>query len=216
MLNLSVNNARRFLFLGAHSDDIEIGCGGTILSLAQRRPDIQVLWAVLSAEGPRAAEARRSARDYLAGFEGKTKVIVSKFRGSYFPDQWAGIKAQIEKLRREFEPEVVFTHFREDRHQDHRVLSDLAWNTFRNHLIFEYEIPKFDGDMGQPNVFHALSRSVMERKIELLIKHFGTQRSKHWFDRDTFAGLMRLRGMECVAPDGFAEAFHMRKLPITF
>lgn len=184
--------------------------------MARCKPDAQVHWAVLSAEGPRAAEARRSARDYLSGFVGKTNVTLCKFRGSYFPDQWAGIKKRVEGFRKHFEPDVVFTHFREDRHQDHRVLSDLVWNTFRNHLVLEYEIPKFDGDMGQPNVFCALTRPVVDRKIELLIKHFGTQRSKHWFDRDTFAGLMRLRGMECVAPEGFAEAFHARKLPICF
>lgn len=204
----------RILCVGAHSDDIEIGCGGLLLEALAAGP-CEVLWVVFSAPGPRRAEARSSARSFLAGAAAST-ILIRSFRESFFPVQWSAIKREFEALRRRFEPDVVFTHFRDDRHQDHRVLSDLAWNTFRNHLVFEYEIPKYDGDLGRPSAYFPVSRPALDRKLELLLQHFGTQRSKHWFDRDTFAGLMRLRGIECASPSGFAEAFHARKWTLSF
>jgi LmbE family N-acetylglucosaminyl deacetylase len=207
MLQLSLERARRILCLGAHSDDIEIGCGGTLLTLGQRRDDLEILWVVFSGEGDRTREAQLSAKRFLKTV--RHKVIVKKFKGSFFPYQGAAIKAFFEKLK-SFEPDVVFTHYRDDRHQDHRVLSDFAWNTFRNHLILEYEIPKYDGDLGIPNVFFPLDDDVVDTKAKLLCKAFQTQRNKHWFTEDTFLSLMRLRGIECAAK--YAEAFHGRKL----
>ena len=201
----------RVLCLGAHSDDIEIGCGGTLLQLAKRRPRPDFRWVVWSAVGARAAEAQRGARRFL-GPSAKKEVRLHDFRDGYFPAQFAAIKDSFETMASEFKPDIVFTHARDDRHQDHRVISDLAWNTFRNQLILEYEIPKWDGDLGQPNLFVPVSRSVALSKTKALIAVFGTQRSKDWFSEETFLGLMRLRGMECRATDGYAEAFGARKL----
>jgi LmbE family N-acetylglucosaminyl deacetylase len=203
----------RLLFIGAHCDDIEIGCGGAALELIARYPHASIDWVVLSSDKTRAAEARKAVR-LLFGAASKPRVDIQEFRNSYFPTQAAEIKEFFEELKRRVTPDVVFTHFREDLHQDHRVIGELTWNTFRNHLILEYEIPKYDGGLGSPNVFVPLSRRVMEKKIAVLMKVFGTQRSKQWFTPDTFRGLMRLRGIECNAPDGYAEAFYGRKLVI--
>lgn len=202
----------RFLFLGAHSDDIELGCGGAVLTLLARHPGSRVSWVVFSATGVRAAEAKASAADFLAG-AGERDVRTLEFAESFFPYDGAAIKRAFEALK-PIEPDVVFTHCRHDLHQDHRLLSELAWNTFRNQLILEYEIPKYEGDLGQPGVFVALEREVAVRKCELIRRHFVSQRSRHWFDPELFMGLMRIRGMECRAPAGFAEAFHGRKLVI--
>ncbi len=210
MLQLSLQRARRILCLGAHSDDIEIGCGGTLLTLGQQRKDLEILWVVFSGEGDRTREAQLSAKRFLKNVASH-RVIVKKFKGSFFPYQGAAIKAFFETLK-SFEPDVVFTHYRDDRHQDHRVLSDFAWNTFRSHMVLEYEIPKYDGDLGIPNVFFPLEDEVVETKTKLLCKAFQTQRNKHWFTEDTFRALMRLRGIECAAKH--AEAFHGRKLII--
>ncbi|MBV8900539.1 MAG: PIG-L family deacetylase [Verrucomicrobia bacterium] len=211
MLQASLGAVRRVLCLGAHSDDIEIGLGGTLLTLVERVPALEVCWVVFSAPGARTGEAQRSADEFLAGIERK-RVEIGSFRESYFPSQWPAIKDWLEQIRATFDPEVVFTHYRDDRHQDHRVLSDLAWNTFRNHLILEYEILKYDGDLGHPGVFIPLSEQLCNRKIELLLKHFQTQLSKHWFTRDTFEAMHRIRGIECASPTGRAEAFYCRKL----
>lgn len=210
MLDFSLDRAKRILCLGAHSDDIEIGCGGTLLTLARRYKDLQIMWVVFSGEGDRTREARASAKRFLAGVASQ-QVVVKRFKGSFFPYQGAAIKAYFEQLKA-FQPDVVFTHYRDDRHQDHRILSDFAWNTFRNHTILEYEIPKYDGDMGIPNVFFPLSDDVVSTKTKLLCKAFQTQLNKHWFTDDTFLALMRLRGIECAAK--YAEAFHARKLVI--
>jgi LmbE family N-acetylglucosaminyl deacetylase len=199
------------LCLGAHSDDIEIGAGGTLLKLASQASDLEVWWIVFSAPGPRAEEARRSVDEFLSGVSRK-EVKIGSFRESYFPNEWRLIKDWFEEIRAKFDPEAVFTHYRGDRHQDHRVLSDLAWNTFRNHLIFEYEILKYDGDLGQPNVFVPLSEQLCNRKIELLLKHFKTQSTKHWFTSDTFEAMHRIRGIECASATGRAEAFYCRKM----
>ena len=204
---------RRVLCLGAHSADIEIGAGGTLLKLAAEIPDLEIWWVVFSAPGARADEARRSADDFLSGVTRK-QVEVGAFRESYFPSEWPSIKDWLEEIKRNFNPDVVFTHYRDDRHQDHRVLSDLAWNTLRNHLILEYEILKYDGDLGSPNVFVHLSEQLCRRKIELLLKHFATQSTKHWFTSDSFEAMHRIRGIECVSATGRAEAFYCRKMAL--
>jgi LmbE family N-acetylglucosaminyl deacetylase len=203
----------RILCLGAHSDDIEIGCGGTILRLLAEHPGSTVHWVVFSATSDRELEARASAADFLRD-AGASTVLVRGFRESFFPAVWVEIKEFFEKVRRTVEPNVVFCHHRADMHQDHRTVAELTWNTFRNHLVLEYEIPKFEGDLGSPNLFVPLTRAVADRKVELLLKHFASQAQRTWFRADTFHGLMSIRGVECVAAEGRAEAFHARKLVI--
>jgi LmbE family N-acetylglucosaminyl deacetylase len=202
--------ARRILLLGAHADDIEIGCGGTVLRLCAEPADLEVRWMVFCSTPERASEARASAADFLAGVSRST-VVVRDHRDGYLP--WAGsaIKDELEAVKREFVPDLIFTHYRGDLHQDHRLISELTWNTWRNHLILEYEIPKFDGDFGSPNFFSALSRATLERKISLLLRHYATQAGKQWFSADLFQAVARIRGMECVAPESVAEAFYCRK-----
>ena len=202
----------RILCLGAHSDDIEIGCGGTLLRLLQERPGSSVEWVVFSATPEREAEARASAADFLVA-AGDSRVSVNGFRESYFPYIAPAIKDFFETLKPSA-PDVVFTHHRHDLHQDHRLLGELTWNTFRNHVIFEYEIAKYEGDLGKPNVFVPLARAIANRKVELLLRHFPSQSQRSWFHPDTFHGLMSLRGVECNAPEGRAEAFHARKVII--
>ena len=214
MLGLNVERSAaplRILCVGAHSDDIEIGCGGTLSQLARRRPRPEFRWVVWSAAGSRAREAERGAQKFL-GSAAKGAVQLHEFRDGYFPSHLHAIKDAFERLAREFRPDVVFTHTRDDRHQDHRVVSDLTWNTFRNQLILEYEIPKWDGDLGQPNLFVPLSGSAARRKSKALLNVFGTQRGRDWFSEETFLGLLRLRGIECRAVGGYAEAFHARKV----
>jgi len=216
MVQLNIGKTReplKVLCVGAHSDDIEIGCGGTILSLLSRRPRVEVTWVVFSAPGTREREARRGAAAFLKGAV-RSKVLIHQFKDGHFPYDGAAVKAVFESLK-PVRPDIVLTHYRDDRHQDHRVLSDLAWNTFRDHLVLEYEIPKFDGDLGQPNCFMPLDGVMARRKANYLDKIFGTQRDKHWFSSETFLGLMRLRGMECRACGGYAEAFYVRKAVVT-
>jgi LmbE family N-acetylglucosaminyl deacetylase len=203
----------RILCVGAHSDDIEIGCGGLILSLLKRYKTAEVDWLVFSAPPNRAREARRSAAMFLKGAR-RSRVELMSFRDGFFPFDGAEIKARFEKLKSRPAPDLVLTHYRRDRHQDHRLLSDLTWNTFRDHWILEYEIPKFDGDLGTPNCFVSLSKSTCNRKVKYLNAAFGSQRDKHWFSAETFMSLMRLRGMECRAADGYAEAFYGRKVSL--
>jgi LmbE family N-acetylglucosaminyl deacetylase len=210
MIECNLAGARNILCLGAHSDDIEIGCGGTILKLARRRTDLNVHWVVFSGSTSRSREARSSGQEFLKRISHK-KIILKKFEGSFFPFQGAEIKKFFETLKN-FAPDVVFTHYRDDRHQDHRILSDLAWNTFRNHLILEYEIPKYDGDLGIPNFFVPLDEDICREKVAHLRRFFQTQGNKHWFTDDTFLSLMRLRGIECAAETKYAEAFYCRKL----
>jgi LmbE family N-acetylglucosaminyl deacetylase len=207
---------RTILCLGAHADDIEIGCGGTILSLLAARRNVACHWIVFSGGGgPREREARRSAGLFLARAR-RREIIVHGFRDGFFPYVGTGIKEAFEELARAVSPDLVFTHTRDDRHQDHRVVSDLTWNTFRSHLILEYEVPKYDGDLGVPNCFVPLSTAVARRKIRHLLTAFASQRSKRWFTADTFHGLMRLRGVESGAPNGLAEAFYARKALVSF
>jgi LmbE family N-acetylglucosaminyl deacetylase len=199
------------LLLGAHSDDIEIGCGATVLRLLSEHPGARVHWVVFSADDTREDEARASAADFLADADQAT-VIIHRFRESYFPYVGDQIKDAFEELKRLVQPDVVFTHHRADDHQDHRMLAEFTWNTFRNQVVAEYEIPKYDGDLAQPNVFVPVDESVAQRKIDLLMRHFGSQRNKAWFRPETFAGLMAVRAIECGSPSGSAEAFHVRKL----
>jgi LmbE family N-acetylglucosaminyl deacetylase len=198
------------LCLGAHADDIEIGAGGTILGWIASSVPLKVHWYVLSAIGARAREAEASAAAFLVGAV-STRIELAQFKDGCFPYQGSDIKAWLEALRDSVEPDVILTHRWNDAHQDHREVCQLTWNLFRDHLILEYEIPKWDGDLGQPNVYIPLTSTVLERKIELLLTHFGTQRSKDWFDAETFRGLARLRGMECRSPEHYAEAFTLRK-----
>ncbi len=200
------------LCVGAHADDIEIGCGGTLLTLLARHPGTRVTWVVFGARGARADEARASAAEFLAQ-AGSHDVRVLDFEESFFPHHGAEIKRAFETLK-DVRPDAVLCHTRHDLHQDHRLLAELAWNTFRDHLVLEYEIPKYDGDLGQPGVFVPLDAAVCHRKCELLRKHFATQRDRHWFDDELFLALLRVRGMECRSPSGYAEAFHGRKLVI--
>ncbi len=197
--------------LGAHSDDIEIGCGGTLLKLIRQEPNLECHWIVFSADPQRRREGLASAAEFLRGVRHKV-VRIEKFRESFFPAQFSAIKRTFEEIKRHCQPHLVLTHYREDRHQDHRVLSDLAWNTFRHHLILEYEIPKYDGDLGCPNVFVPLDEETSHRKIQAILRAFKSQSSKHWFTEDTFYALLRLRGMECCAQSKFAEAYYGRKL----
>ncbi len=203
----------RLLCLGAHSDDIEIGCGATILTLLASRPEVHCTWVVFSSGGPREAEARSSAAEFLKAAH-RSDVIVKQFRNGYFPFEGAAIKDFFEQLKAQVNPDLIFTHYRDDRHQDHRVVSDLTWNTYRNHVVLEYEIPKYDGDLGQPNLFVPVAETAYREKLRILRDVFGSQRDKHWFDDATFLGLMRLRGMESCATSLHAEAFYARKLVI--
>jgi LmbE family N-acetylglucosaminyl deacetylase len=200
----------RVLCLGAHSDDIEIGCGGTVLSLLKSNRQVDVRWIVFSASEERSGEAQASAAAFLAQARQKN-VTLKNYRDGFFPFLGAAIKDEFEALKLDFEPDIIFTHFRDDRHQDHRLISDLTWNTFRNHLILEYEIPKYDGDFGQPNVFMPLTEAICQRKIAILLECFASQRSKSWFDEQTFRAVLRLRGMEANSPSRCAEAFYCRK-----
>jgi LmbE family N-acetylglucosaminyl deacetylase len=201
------------LCLGAHSDDIEIGAGATLLAMIERGVRAEVHWCVLSGEGIRHDEAHNSAAEFLAD-AASARIEVLNFRTSFFPEQGEALKSWFEDLKRRADPDVILTHQRDDAHQDHRKINQLTWNTFRHHSILEYEIPKWDGDFGQPNLYMPVSANALQRKIDLLMKHFGTQRSRDWFDAETFRGLARLRGMECRAPDRYAEAFFARKLAL--
>ena len=199
------------LCLGAHSDDIEIGCGGTISRLLREHPGSHVTWLVLAAEGERAAEALSSAQSLLAD-AGSTDVLLKTFRDGYFPWEGAEIKGYLEELARGLHPDIIFTHRRSDLHQDHRTVGDLTWNQFRDHFILEYEIPKYDGDLTAPNFFVPLSEEEARAKIEHLMTAFPTQRNRDWYSAETFESVLRLRAIESRSPTGFAEAFHCRKV----
>lgn len=215
MIGLQFSVLRRrtptFLFIGAHCDDIEIGCGGTVIELLRLYPRAKIHWVVLSSEGERAKEARLSVKKLFRGLL-PPKLAVEAFRGSFFPSEAPLIKEYFEGMKQSVSPDVVFTHCRDELHQDHRVVGELTWNAFRDHMILEYEIPKYDGGLGSPSVFVPLDSRTVKAKVSLLMTAFRTQRSKRWFTPETFHGLMRLRGVECNAPSGYAEAFYCRKL----
>lgn len=200
----------QILCLGAHCDDIEIGCGATVRQLVAGNREVTVRWVVLSSNAIREQEARESAARFLDGVD-DTEILVQQFRNGYFPYVGAELKDYFEVLKSLTNPDIVFTHYRHDRHQDHRTVSDLTWNTFRNHWILEYEIPKYDGDLGQPNVFSPVSKEAARFKVSTILDCFRSQTEKGWFEPSTFDGLMRLRGVECNSSSGFAEAFYVRK-----
>jgi LmbE family N-acetylglucosaminyl deacetylase len=199
------------LCIGAHSDDIEIGCAATLLGLVERGHRLRVTWVVLSAADERAQEARRSADDLFSG-SAELSLLVGEFRDAYFPACFAALKDHFADLRSYIDPDIVFTHCIDDRHQDHRLVAELTWQAWRDHIILEYEVPKYEGDLGRPNLFVPASRTAAQAKVSHLLKHFGSQRSKSWFSDQTFFGLMRLRGIECRSASVFAEAFVARKL----
>ncbi len=213
MFRLPVERIETLLCIGCHSDDIEIGCGGLVLRLLRERPSLKVHWVVLGATGERDTEAQRSAEAWL-GSACDADVVIRPFRDSYFPTQWAEIKEFLHGLSARVQPDLILTHRRDDAHQDHRVAAELTWCAFRDHLILEYEIPKYEGDLGRPNVYASLPADVAQRKIALLMEHFTTQRGKDWFRPETFEALMRLRGIECKAAGGYAEGFYARKLTV--
>jgi LmbE family N-acetylglucosaminyl deacetylase len=202
--------AVEILAVGAHADDIEIGCGGTILHLAASGLPLHVTWVVLAAHGVREREAAASAAAFLKDVE-RTAVVLKAFRDGFFP--WAGaeVKEVFEDLKGGVAPDLVIVPRRDDAHQDHRLVAELTWNTFRDHLVLEYEIPKYDGDLGNPNLFVPLPVATCQRKVELLLEQFPSQRDRRWFTADTFWAMLRLRGVESNSPSGFAEAFHCRK-----
>lgn len=215
MLKLSLGSASgplRILCLGAHSDDIEIGCGGTLLRILAEHSNVHVDWVVFSANRVRKTEATKSAKLFLNRAKSK-RVTVHSYRDGFFPFQGAKIKTSFEGLK-SANPDLIFTHYRNDLHQDHRLINQLAWNTFRNHMILEYEIPKYDGDLGSPNVFFAIDESICRAKAAILDQAFATQRKKHWFSEGTFLALMRIRGVESCSPTRYAEAFYGRKVTL--
>ena len=214
MLKTALPGLARVLCLGAHCDDIEIGCGGAVMRLIEEHPGLDVTWVVFTSNPTRAVEAETAANLFLAGLDGAgaKRVIIKTFRDGFLPYEGALVKAEFEALKPLVKPDLILTHYRQDLHQDHRLVSELTWNTWRDHLIWEYEIPKYDGDMGIPNGFVALEESTLHRKVDLIRQCYPTQWGKNWFSEETFFALARLRGMECQSPTKYAEAFHCRKI----
>lgn len=210
-LKFDKSEGLNILCLGAHCDDIEIGCGGTLLKLFETYPIKEVKWVVFASNEQRKKEAVKSAQHFLASVEQK-EIIVHSYRDAFLPHAALEIKEDFEAIKRTFNPDIVFTHYRNDRHQDHRLLSDLSWNTFRNHLILEYEIPKYDGDLGQPNCFVKLNEALVKKKVAIIMAAYASQAQKHWFDEETFKSILRIRGMESANQDRYSEAFYLRKL----
>ncbi len=213
MLGPEFKHVKSVLCLGAHADDIEIGCGGTVLRLIEEHPGLEVRWVVFSGRGKRREEALESARAFTQG-AARRRVIIEAFEDGFFPYRGEAIKRAFEGLKAKMDPDLVLTHHRDDLHQDHRLVSDLTWNTFRDHLVWEYEVPKYDGDLGMPNLYVALGEELAMRKVRDICRIFRTQAKKHWFSDDTFIGLMRLRGIECGPGTRHAEAFYARKLVV--
>ncbi|MCW3997876.1 MAG: PIG-L family deacetylase [Candidatus Bathyarchaeota archaeon] len=201
----------KILCLGAHSDDIEIGCGGTILRIIKEVPEAQFRWVVFSGNKIRKKEALEGVSIFLSEIVSK-KIDVHNFRESYFPFIGAEIKDCFEKIKKEFNPDLIFTHYKKDAHQDHKLISKLTWNTFRNHFIIEYEIPKYDGDLGTPNLYICLDEVIVKRKINYLYEAYQTQKKKPWFSEDSFRSILRIRGLESNSPTNYAEAFYNYKM----
>jgi LmbE family N-acetylglucosaminyl deacetylase len=200
----------RVLCLGAHCDDIEIGCGGTILQQTKNNREIVLCWVVFSSDQQRRKEASKSANMFLKHAKEKT-VVINNFRNSFFPYIGGEIKEYFETLKQAFSPDLIFTHNRHDLHQDHRLISEQTWETFRDNMILEYEIPKYDGDLGSPNCYVHLDETICKRKVQYILDTFATQREKQWFTAETFFSILRLRGIESNAPTNYAEAFYCRK-----
>ena len=215
-IDLGINKEQpvRILCMGAHCDDLEIGCGGTILHLQKTYTKAEITWVVFGGAGARKKEAKRSA-DLFLGSAAKKKIIIKSFRDSYFPYEGKAIKEYFEQLKKMADPHVIFTHYRHDLHQDHRLISELTWNAFRDHLILEYEIIKYDGDMGSPNTFVNIEEELCRKKVDIIVKTFQSQRAKRWFSDEVFRAIMRLRGVENNSPSTYAEAFYCRKATLS-
>ncbi len=209
-VTFDVHRGMKILCLGSHCDDIEIGCGGTLLSILKKFKDTSVYWVIFSSDALREKEARSSADIFLKQAGSKT-IKIEKFRNGFFPYNGGEIKDYFEDLKEKFIPDLIFTHYRKDLHQDHRTISELTWNTFRNHFILEYEIPKYDGDFGSPNLFVNLEPSICNCKINVILDSYKTQREKHWFTEELLLALLRIRGMECASSTSYAEGFYSRK-----
>ncbi len=205
----------RVLCLGAHADDIEIGAGGSLLALLEANGSVHVDWVVLTSDSQRGSEAKQAASLFLAGAS-STNIETLKFEDGFLPSRHADVKREFEALKARTSPDVIFTHYSQDAHQDHRLVNELTWNTFRDHLILEYEIPKYDGDLGKPGTYVPVTRQQLDAKIAILMKVYQTQRNKDWFEPETFRALARLRGMECRSASGYAEAFYCRKTVLGF
>lgn len=203
-------DAYKILCLGSHCDDIEIGCGGTILKLIESYQNSVFYWVVFSSNQTRTDEARESANTFLNNTKSKN-VVFKNFRDGFFPSSIRDIKEYFEELKHNFSPDLILTHYRNDLHQDHRLISELTWNTFRNHFILEYEVPKYDGDLGSPNFFVHLDESMCRRKIQYILNCFKSQKERSWFEEETFFAMLRIRGIESNSPSKYAEAFYCRK-----
>jgi LmbE family N-acetylglucosaminyl deacetylase len=212
-LDYTAKRKYKILLLGSHCDDIEIGCGGTLLKLVKQIKQPEIFWVVMSSDNRRKKEALASARAFLESVKLK-KIVIKDFKNGFFPFAGSEIKEYFEKLKNTISPDLIFTHYRHDLHQDHRLISDLTWNTFRDHLILEYEIPKYDGDLASPNLYVHLDEAICKKKVEKLLMYFNSQREKGWFSEDLFFSIMRIRGIESNAPTKFAEAFYTRKMVI--
>jgi LmbE family N-acetylglucosaminyl deacetylase len=206
-----INRSLIILCVGAHSDDIEIGCGGTILRLLSEYDDVEVHWVVFGSSGRRNKEAVESANKFLANAK-KRKIIIENFKDGFFPYRGEDLKTFFEKLKKRISPDLIFSHYRHDLHQDHRLISELTWNTYRDHFILEYEIIKYDGDIGSPNFFVYLDEKTCREKVGFILESFKSQKNKVWFTSDTFFSLLRIRGVESKSPVKYAEGFYCRKL----
>ncbi|HYW35661.1 MAG TPA: PIG-L deacetylase family protein [Balneolaceae bacterium] len=203
----------KILLLGAHCDDIEIGCGGTLLKMIEDYDINQIKWVVFTSNVDRKKEAVSSANEFLETIP-NADITVFDYQDGYMPSAWPRIKDEFESIKKDFTPDIIFTHYRDDLHQDHRVVNELTWNTFRNHLIFEFEIPKYDGDLGTPNLFFTLQEEQVKQKNKIIFDNFKSQLNKQWFDEELLNAIMRMRGVECASETKYAEAFHTRKVII--
>ena len=202
----------KILCIGAHSDDIEIGCGATLLKMIEEYgTKIEIVWAVFSANGERERESKESA-DFFLRRVSRKKIVLHHFRDGFFPSAFEAVKEKFEEIKKEISPDIIFTHYREDRHQDHRIISDVTWNTFRDHMILEYEVPKYDGDFGSPNLFVEVDEKICRKKTTAVLRFFQTQKKKHWMTEETLLSVLRLRGIESGRRSRYAEAFYCRKM----
>lgn len=206
-----IKGVKNILCLGAHCDDIEIGSGGTLLRLQEEYPQLKFHWVIFSSNNQRKAEAHACSKEFIKN-NASLDLTVLKCRESYFPFTAVEIKECFELLKQQFSPDLIFTHYHQDAHQDHRLISDLTWNTFRHHLILEYMIPKYEGEHGIPNFFVTLPIEAVQHKVNSIYNYYASQQEKHWFSKETFLAVMRLRGIESLSPSGYAEGFYARKM----
>ena len=214
MLGLSLGPGKEdglnLLCLGAHCDDIEIGCGGALLALQDKYSINTIRWEVFASTPARKKEAEAAAHSFVDS-KSSLQLSIHSYRDAFLQESWSDIKEDFEGIKQSFQPDLILTHFGQDKHQDHRLISELTWNTFRNHLILEYEIPKYDGDLGQPQIFIPVTDGQAQKKVDILMDAYLSQAGKHWFEADTFLSLMRLRGLECGGEQKYAEGFYLRK-----